>query len=67
MTTSNEKATRKRAATDPIERVNNKSDQQFIEEHLSPRYDLNFPLETHNSHPSYPFVSYPTLFKCPAY
>ncbi|KAI0976837.1 acyl-CoA N-acyltransferase [Xylaria arbuscula] len=36
METSTENAKRKRAATDPIEKVNQKSDDQFIREHLHP-------------------------------
>ncbi|KAJ8124565.1 hypothetical protein O1611_g9075 [Lasiodiplodia mahajangana] len=36
MATSKENAKRKRAATDPIEIVNKKSDDQFVREHLCP-------------------------------
>ncbi|KAI0108872.1 acyl-CoA N-acyltransferase [Nemania sp. FL0031] len=43
MTTSKENAKRKRIATDPIEIVNKKNDDQFIREHLCPRYDTNPP------------------------
>lgn len=48
------KASRKRAATDPIDKVNRKSDEQFIAEHLCPRYDTNSSSWTHGCRSSYP-------------
>ncbi|KAI0452310.1 acyl-CoA N-acyltransferase [Xylaria acuta] len=53
MTISKESAKRKRAATDPIEKVNQKSDEKFIQEHLRPS-DSSWRSWTHpNSHETY--------------
>ncbi|KAI0428913.1 acyl-CoA N-acyltransferase [Xylaria sp. FL1042] len=53
MKTSKETAKRKRAATDPIEKVNQKNDDQFIKDHLCPS-DPSWTSWTHsNTHISY--------------
>lgn len=41
MGSTKENAKRKRASTDPIDKVNQKSDDQFIKEHLCPRYEAS--------------------------
>ncbi|KAI8950622.1 acyl-CoA N-acyltransferase [Xylaria longipes] len=53
MTISKESAKRKRAVTDPIEKVNQKSDEKFIQEHLCPS-DASWSSWTHpNNHETY--------------
>ncbi|TRX91454.1 hypothetical protein FHL15_007678 [Xylaria flabelliformis] len=55
MTTSKENAKRKRAMTDPIDKVNEKNDEKFIQEHLRPSADLDacYNLIEETSRPDY--------------
>ncbi|KAI0861338.1 acyl-CoA N-acyltransferase [Xylaria cubensis] len=56
MAASKENAKRKRAATDPIDKVNEKNDEKFIQEHLCPS-DSSWTSWTHpKSHETYSFA-----------